>query len=62
MELDLAVGAAALTAAIVDVPSVSGDEDQLAGAVEAALRQLPHLSVERFGNSIVARTGLGRPE
>ncbi|HWG14628.1 MAG TPA: succinyl-diaminopimelate desuccinylase, partial [Streptosporangiaceae bacterium] len=47
---------------IVDVPSVSGDEDQLAGAVEAALRQLPHLSVERFGNSIVARTGLGRPE
>jgi succinyl-diaminopimelate desuccinylase len=62
VELDLAVGAAALTAAIVDVPSVSGDEDQLAGAVEAALRQLPHLSVERFGNSIVARTGLGRPE
>jgi succinyl-diaminopimelate desuccinylase len=62
VELDLSVDAAALTATLVDSPSVSGDEDQLAGAIEQALSQLPHLRVERFGNSVVARTGLGRPE
>ena len=62
MELDLAVDAAELTAAIVDVPSVSGDEDQLASAIEAALEPLTHLGVRRFGNCIVARTELGRAE
>jgi succinyl-diaminopimelate desuccinylase len=62
VELDLSADAAALTAAIVDTPSVSGDEEQLAGAIEAALTALPHLGVERFGNSIVARTSLGRAE
>jgi succinyl-diaminopimelate desuccinylase len=62
VELDLSADAAALTAAIVNTPSVSGDEEQLAGAIEAALTPLPHLSVERFGNSIVARTSLGRAE
>jgi succinyl-diaminopimelate desuccinylase len=62
VELDLSADAAALTAAIVDAPSVSGDEEQLAGAIEAALTALPHLSVARFGNSIVARTSLGRAE
>ena len=60
MELDLSADAAALTASIVDVPSVSGDEAVLAGAIESALRALPHLAVYRDGNSIVARTGLGR--
>ena len=44
MELDLSADAAALTANIVDVPSVSGEENQLAGSIEAALRALPHLS------------------
>jgi succinyl-diaminopimelate desuccinylase len=62
VELDLSAGAAALTAAIVDTPSVSGDEDQLASAIQEALTALPHLSVQRFGNSVVARTSLGRPE
>jgi succinyl-diaminopimelate desuccinylase len=62
VELDLWADAGALTAAIVDVPSVSGDEDRLASAIEETLRELPHLSVERFGNSIVARTRLERPE
>ena len=36
--LDLAADPVALTAALVDVPSVSGDERALADAVEAALR------------------------
>jgi len=62
VELDLSVDAAALTATLVDAPSVSGDEGPLADAIERALGQLPHLRVERFGNSVVARTSLGRPE
>ncbi len=62
MELDLSAGAAALTANIVDIPSVSGQEDRLAGAIEAALRAVPHLSVYREGNCIVARTDLGRAQ
>ncbi len=62
MELDLSVDGAALTAAIVDVPSVSGDEDQLTTAIEEALRPLAHLSVQRFGNSLVARTERGHRE
>lgn len=51
-----------LTAQLVDIPSESRHEDQIAGAVTAALEQLPHLSVERIGNTVVARTLLGRPE
>ena len=43
--LDLAADPAALTAALVDIPSVSGDERPLADAVEAALRALPQLEV-----------------
>ncbi len=62
MDLDLSHDAAALTAALVDVPSVSGDEQVLADAIEGALAGLPHLTVRRDGNAIVARTGLGRPQ
>ncbi|MFJ8229384.1 succinyl-diaminopimelate desuccinylase [Streptomyces sp. NPDC094448] len=60
--LDLRLDGPALTAALVDFPSVSGDEKALADAVEGALRALPHLSVDRYGNNIVARTHLGRAE
>jgi succinyl-diaminopimelate desuccinylase len=62
VDLDLSRDAAALTAALVDVPSVSGDEEVLADAIEGALAGLPHLTVRRDGNAIVARTGLGRPQ
>jgi succinyl-diaminopimelate desuccinylase len=58
--LDLAADAAALTAALIDVPSVSGDEDALAGLVVGALRAYPSLGVERRGNVVLARTSLGR--
>ncbi|PRY46780.1 succinyldiaminopimelate desuccinylase [Umezawaea tangerina] len=52
-----------LTAALVDVPSVSGDEAELADLVERSLReQAPHLEVVRSGNSVLARTNLGRAE
>lgn len=60
--LDLSLDAAALTAALVDVPSASGDEERLTGLIEAALRPLRHLEVSRDGNALVARTRLGRAE
>ena len=49
------------SATIVDIESVSGNERQLADAVEAALRGCPHLDVLRDGDAVVARTHLGRP-
>ncbi|WP_030275910.1 succinyl-diaminopimelate desuccinylase [Streptomyces sp. NRRL B-24484] len=60
--LDLSLDGGALTAQLVDLPSVSGDEQALADAVEEALRALPHLTVDRYGNNVVARTNLGRAE
>ncbi|MEU6983212.1 succinyl-diaminopimelate desuccinylase [Streptomyces sp. NPDC046324] len=60
--LDLTLDGPALTAALVDFPSVSGTEKPLADAIEQALRPLPHLTVDRYGNNIVARTRLGREE
>lgn len=62
LDLDLSQDAAALTAALVDVPSVSGDEEPLATAITAALQAIPYLEVHRDGNAVVARTTLGRPE
>jgi succinyl-diaminopimelate desuccinylase len=61
-ELDLSLDAARLTARLVDLPSESGDEKPLADVIEGALRALPHLTVDRYGNNVVARTNLGRPE
>ncbi|WP_127130444.1 succinyl-diaminopimelate desuccinylase [Georgenia sp. SYP-B2076] len=49
-----------LTAALCDIPSVSGDEGPLADAIEAALAGLAHLEVLRDGDAVVARTNLGR--
>ncbi|MFC7262910.1 succinyl-diaminopimelate desuccinylase [Streptomyces lutosisoli] len=60
--LDLALDAAELTARLVDFPSESGNEKPLADAIETALRALPHLTVDRYGNNVVARTNLGRAE
>ena len=61
-ELDLNADGAALTAALTDIASVSGEEKPLADAIERALSGLPHLTVDRFGNTLVARTSLGRRE
>ena len=51
----------ALTRALVDIQSVSGNEREIADAVEAALDATGHLSVRRLGNTIAARTDLGHP-
>ncbi|MBA8822931.1 succinyl-diaminopimelate desuccinylase [Saccharopolyspora lacisalsi] len=59
--LDLSADPVELTAALVDVPSVSEQESDLADAVEKALRtQAPHLEVVRNGAAVLARTNLGR--
>jgi succinyl-diaminopimelate desuccinylase len=60
VDLDLAAEVVALTAALVDVPSVSGTEGPLADAVETALTAVPQLRVDRDGDAVVARTHLGR--
>ncbi|WP_109472179.1 succinyl-diaminopimelate desuccinylase [Ornithinimicrobium cavernae] len=60
--LDLAQDVVSLTTSLCNIPSVSLAEGPLADAIEVALRALPHLSVTRDGNAVVARTGLGRPE
>ena len=62
LRLDLAAGAVELTAVLVDVPSESRHEGPLADAVERALSDVAHLSVTRHGNTVVARTMLGRAE
>jgi succinyl-diaminopimelate desuccinylase len=60
--LDLAGDPVELTTALVDIPSVSGTEAELAAAVESALReQAGHLEIIRSGNAVLARTHLGRP-
>lgn len=50
----------ALTAELVDVPSVSHHEGPLADLVEARLRAVGGLEVVRAGDNVVARTHLGR--
>jgi succinyl-diaminopimelate desuccinylase len=52
----------ALTRALVDIESVSGNEGAITDAVEAALRTAGHLAVDRVGNVVRARTDLGRAE
>ena len=53
---------AALTVALCDIESVSGNERRLAEAIELVLREVPHLTVDRDGDAVVARTNLGRSE
>jgi succinyl-diaminopimelate desuccinylase len=60
--LDLAADPVALTAALVDIPSVSRNEAAIADAVEDALReQAAGFKVLRSGNVVLARTNRGLP-
>ena len=52
----LTLDSVALTAALVDVPSVSHEERPLADMLEQALRLIPGVEVLRHENSLVART------
>ncbi len=49
-----------LTAALVDIPSVSHDERAVTDYIEALLAPLPWLDVTRVGENLVARTSLER--
>ncbi len=59
--LDLLADPIDLTAALVDVRSVSGEEAEIADLVERSLRlHAPHLEITRSGNAVLARTNLGK--
>ncbi|KAA6432957.1 succinyl-diaminopimelate desuccinylase [Agrococcus sediminis] len=58
--LDLSATAVDLTRQLCDIDSVSDNEGPLADAIEAAVRAHPHLDVSRVGDTVVARTHLGR--
>ncbi|MEU4604297.1 succinyl-diaminopimelate desuccinylase [Kribbella sp. NPDC023972] len=61
-QLDLTVSGPDLTEALVNLQSVSGTEEKLADTIETALAAYPHLKVFRHGNTVVARTDIGRDE
>jgi succinyl-diaminopimelate desuccinylase len=50
----------ALTASLVEIPSVSLSEEEIAGYLESLLDPVPWLETVRVGNNVVARTNLGR--
>ncbi|HZW41338.1 MAG TPA: M20/M25/M40 family metallo-hydrolase, partial [Agromyces sp.] len=58
--LDLTADPVAITQAICDVPSVSGEEAALADLIVEALAGAEHLEIVRDGDTVVARTHLGR--
>lgn len=60
--LDLTQDVVTLTESLCNIESVSLNEAALADAIEAELAKLDHLEVVRDGNSLVARTNLGRDE
>ncbi|MBO0843275.1 MAG: succinyl-diaminopimelate desuccinylase [Nocardioides sp.] len=60
--IDLSTDVVTLTRQLMDIESVSRDEQAITDAVEQALLALDHLTVTRRGNTLVARTELGRGE
>jgi succinyl-diaminopimelate desuccinylase len=60
--LDLETDVVTLTRALIDIPSVSGEEKVIADAVQTALSRYHHLEVLRNGDAVLARTRLGRRE
>ena len=51
-----------LTAALVDIESVSGNEQTITDSIEKALSEVPWLELWRHSNSLIARTTFGRDE
>lgn len=60
IRLDLTASSVDIAAQLCDIDSVSGNERQIADAIEQAVRSAAHLDVHRIGDTIVARTQLGR--
>ncbi|MCV7223483.1 succinyl-diaminopimelate desuccinylase [Mycolicibacterium elephantis] len=62
MGLDLHADPIALTAALVDIPSESRNEQRIADEIETALcEQTTGFEIIRSGNAVLARTHHGRP-
>jgi succinyl-diaminopimelate desuccinylase len=57
--LMLALDVSSLTMSLVNIASPLGFEGALADSVEAALRGLAHLHVQRSGDTVIARTNSG---
>jgi succinyl-diaminopimelate desuccinylase len=51
----------ALTAELIDIPSVSHNEQAITDRIESELRSVPWLTIDRVGDNVIARTSLGRP-
>lgn len=60
--MDLAADILPLACALIEIPSESRHEATIADRIESGLRRYAHLEVLRDGNTIVARTQLGRAE
>jgi succinyl-diaminopimelate desuccinylase len=60
--LDLTATSIELTRAICDIESVSGNETNLADVIVGTLADYDHLEIIRDGDTVVARTNLGRPQ
>lgn len=59
-QLPIGQGPVVLTEALCNIESVSGNEAQIADAIDSTLRAYDHLEVTRIGNNVIARTQLGR--
>src|SRR6201989_2433224 len=59
---DVLVDPVVLTRALVDVQSVSRNESAIAAFAAEDLRTAPYLSADRLGNTVMARTYLGREQ
>ena len=51
-----------LTAELVDIPSVSFEEAQIVSRIEEELSSIPHLSLDRVGDNLIARTTFGKEQ
>src|SRR5437588_12851798 len=49
-------------AQLVDIPSVSHDEEAITDFIAAELRDIPWLTLDRVDQTLVARTALGRDQ
>lgn len=61
MSVDLCTDAIELSRALVDIPSPSHHEEEIATQIEDALRELDGVEVLRHGNTVCARTQRGLP-
>jgi len=59
---DVLVDPVVLTRTLVDIESVSRNEKVIADYVQDVLKQAPHLTSDRHGNTVMARTDLGREQ